>query len=374
MNRPIRVLHLTFNMGIGGTEQVIRQLVTGLDDRQVRPEILCIDGYVGPLGEQLQDQGIRITALSRQPGFDRALIRNIREVLVADNIDVVHCHQYTPWAYGWFAALGTGVKVVFTEHGRFHPDRYRYKAILVNQFMAWSTRAMVAISSATRDALARHEFIPRRRIEVVYNGIAPLQPDASEMARVREALSIPPQAFVVGTVSRLDPIKNQTMMLRAFARFVERCPQAYLLIVGDGPERQPLELLAEQLGVRDQVRFTGFIDAPVNHLALMDVFLLSSHSEGTSMTLLEAMSLGIAPVVTGVGGNPEIVEHERNGLVTRPGDEVDFADALIRLWECPEDRQALSDAARRCFQERFHRDSMLKAYQGIYQHCLPGRG
>lgn len=373
MNRPVRVLHVTFNMGFGGTEQVIRQLVMGLDPAEVQQEIVCIDGQVGALGEQLRALGVRIVPLPRQSGFDRGLIRRLRGILKAGDFDVVHCHQYTPWAYGWFAAIGTDACVVFTEHGRFYPDRYRYKAILINQLMARSSTAMVAISEATRQALARYEFLPGRHIKVIYNGIVPLRPDPAAMEQVRQSLAIPAGAFVVGTVSRLDPVKNQAMMLRAFARFARACPRALLLMVGDGPERQALETLADDLGIGERVRFTGFIETPVNHLALMDVFLLSSHTEGTSMTLLEAMSLGIATVATRVGGNPEIVDDGKTGLVTPPGNEQAFADAVATLWQSPALRKKLGEAARKRFRAKFSRHHMLAGYLGIYQRCQARR-
>src|SRR5690554_6654685 len=211
-----KVLHVTFNMGIGGTEQVIRQLVLGSRGQEVEHEIVCIDGQVGAIGEQMREEGIPVHRVSRTPGFDRKLIRDLRDLIRARDVSIVHCHQYTPFLYGRLAAVGTGAKVVFTEHGRFHPDRYRYKAALINPFIAMMTPAIVAISSATRDALSRYEFIPKRKIQVIYNGIAPLQADPEEVKRLRKELGIPDDAFVVGTVSRLDPVKNQAMMLRAF--------------------------------------------------------------------------------------------------------------------------------------------------------------
>ena len=369
MTDTVRVLHVTFNMGIGGTEQVIRQLITGLDSERVTSEILCIDGQVGAIGEQLRESGIPIVAVQRRPGFDRSLIRIIRTRLRKGHFDVVHCHQYTPWVYGWFAALGLPVSVVFTEHGRFYPDRYRYKAALVNQAMARTTRAMVAISEATSQALARYEFLPRSRIRVVYNGIAALQPDRDRMAALRAELGIPDQAFVMGTVSRMDPVKNQSMMLRAFHRFLQQCPEGWLLVVGDGAERESLQFLAGELGISERVTFTGSVSQPANHMALMEVFLLSSFTEGTSMTLLEAMSLGIPAVATDVGGNPEIVREGINGMLVPVDDEQAFAEAMIGLWQEPETRSQLGQGARTRFDERFSREVMVNAYQEIYREA-----
>ena len=123
-----RILHITFNMGIGGTEQVIRQLVLKSPRERFENHIVCIDSKIGEIGQQVSAAGAIIHPLQRQSGLDLNLIRSIGRIIKQNKIDVVHCHQYTPWFYGLLGALGTGVRVVFTEHGRFHPDRSRYKA------------------------------------------------------------------------------------------------------------------------------------------------------------------------------------------------------------------------------------------------------
>src|SRR5690554_8142443 len=208
-----KVLHVTFNMGKGGTEQVIRQLVLGSRGQEVEHEIVCIDGQVGAIGEQMREEGIPVHRVSRAPGFDRKLIKNLRGLIRARNVSIVHCHQYTPFLYGRLAAMGTDAKVVFTEHGRSYPDRHRYKAALINPLLAILTSAVVAISSATRDALAKYEFMPKSKIKVIYNGIQPLKADPARINELRSELGIPADSFVYGTVSRLDPVKNQVMML-----------------------------------------------------------------------------------------------------------------------------------------------------------------
>ncbi|EAZ98669.1 Glycosyl transferase, group 1 [Marinobacter sp. ELB17] len=364
--KPLRVLHVTFNMGIGGTEQVIRQLVQGMIPEGVESEILCIDGQIGPIGETLQQSGVPVHKLTRKQGFDWSLVAGIRKRLREGRFDVVHCHQYTPWLYGWLAALGTGARVVFTEHGRFYPDRHRYKAMLINPLIALLTSAVVAISSATKDALVRYEFIPRKKIQVIYNGISPLNRNALETQKVRDRLGIPQDAFVVGTVSRLDPVKNQSMMLRAFKEFFEHCPGSYLLMVGDGPDKEKLIRLSADLGISERTIFTGFINNPVNELSAIDVFLLSSLTEGTSMTLLEAMSLGIPSVVTDVGGNPEIVNHNVTGLVTKSNEKSEFASAITEIYKCRNKRKEISIAALEQFHDKFTRKKFVSDYLSIY--------
>lgn len=362
-----KVLHVTFNMGIGGTEQVIRQLVLGSRGQEVEHEIVCIDGQVGAIGEQVREDGIPVHRVSRTPGFDRKLIRALRDLIRARDVSIVHCHQYTPFLYGRLAAVGTDAKVVFTEHGRFYPDRYRYKAALINPLLAILTPAVVAISSATRDALAKYEFMPKSKIQVIYNGIQPLKADPARINELRSELGIPADSFVYGTVSRLDPVKNQAMMLESFARCLKGVPESYLLMVGDGPERQTLEAKAQSLGIAEKVCFTGFITQPAEHLALMDVFLLSSHTEGTSMTLLEAMSLGIPAVVTAVGGNVEVVEHEVSGVITPDADTAAFALEMVRLQKEDLLRDQISVGAKARFTGRFSAEAMIASYLCLYR-------
>ncbi|MEH6562310.1 MAG: glycosyltransferase, partial [Marinobacter sp.] len=279
---PKTILHVTFNMGFGGTEQVIRQLVIHLPRDQFNNEVLCIDGEVGEIGQRLEaEQDIIIHKLIRQPGLDWRLVLSIRRLIKQGGFDIVHCHQYTPWFYGLLGSLGTGVKLVFTEHGRFHPDRYRRKAWLVNKMMAKVTHALVAISKATREALVEFEFLPTNDIEVIYNGIEPIIPDYEKVGEIRSGLGMTGEDIVFGTVSRLDPVKNQRMMLKAFSLYCAQHGNCRLLMVGDGPDRSMLEGYARKLGIEAKTVFTGFQSNPVDYLDAMDVFLLSSHTEGT---------------------------------------------------------------------------------------------
>jgi hypothetical protein len=116
------VMHLTYDMRIGGTEMVIKNLIEGSDPALFDMSIYCIETPIGPWGIEMQNLGLPITSTSREPGFDTSLIFAIRKHLKTNSIKILHCHQYTPWIYGVLAAFGTKTKVIFTEHGRFYPD------------------------------------------------------------------------------------------------------------------------------------------------------------------------------------------------------------------------------------------------------------
>ncbi|MFW0778339.1 MAG: glycosyltransferase [Rickettsiales bacterium] len=353
-------------MGIGGTEQVIRQLVTGLPADRFQNQILCIDGHIGEIGRQIQKEGKEVFGIARGKGFDLSLVKKIRQKIQEKDIDIVHCHQYTPWVYGWLAARGTKARVIFTEHGRFHPDRYRYKAMLINPLIAMMTSSVVAISEATRSALAKYEFIPKQKIRVIYNGIRGLEVRPDEVHALRESLGVTDTELLLGTVARLDPVKNQALMLTALAQILPEYPSARLLLVGDGPDRDNLEQLAGKLAIADRTIFTGFREEPASYLAAMDLFLLSSHTEGTSMTLLEAMSLGITAVATRVGGNPEIVVDEKTGILTEPGSVQSFAAAIERLLDDVELRKHMSEKSKDVFSRKFSVEKMVDSYVSLY--------
>jgi glycosyltransferase involved in cell wall biosynthesis len=367
-DKPVKILHITFNMGFGGTEQVIRQLVTNLDKDRFHNEIACIDGEVGAIGQALETaHGIKHHARQRASGFDLKTILWLRNLIKSGKFDIVHCHQYSPYAYGWFAHWGTGAKVVFTEHGRFHPDQYRKKARLINPFIALTSHKLVAISAATRDALVEFEYLPRDRISVIYNGIAPLEVTDNERYALKQALGIAPGETVIGTVARLDAVKNQALMLKATRSLLDRGFQVRLLLVGDGPERKNLEKLAAELDLEESIIFTGFQSRPAEYLGLMDIFLLPSFTEGTSMTLLEAMSLGIPTVATRVGGTPEIVADGETGKLVESNDLLGFTRAIQELLE---DRGALckmSQRAKTRFEERFSAEQMVQQYERCYE-------
>ncbi len=369
MSRKYRILHLTHDMGIGGTEQVICQLIRNLDSTQYQCDVACIDGTVGPLGQQLKQYGVQFSVFNRRPGFDRALIGAIRKLLRDNHYDIIHCHQYTPYVYGICAALFGRTKVVFTEHGRFHPDSYSWKRRLVNPVFGWCTDSIVAISAATAGALAHYEWFSRKAIDVIYNGIDPAS-SAVRPEQHRNEFNIQPDHIVFGTIARFDPIKNIPMMIDAFARVHRENTETRLLLVGDGDERQQLMARVEQLGLSDAVMFTGYQEDTAKFMSMIDVYLLTSFSEGTSMVLLEAMSTGTASIVTRVGGNVEIIEHDSNGLMIDSGDVDALTAAMCQLAEDGSRRQRLGEAAIDVFNDRFSVSTMSSRYSETYHRVL----
>jgi len=318
----------------------------------------------------LRNHGIPITSMSRGAGLDTRLIKELRAFIKSNQIDVLHCHQYTPYIYGILASFGTKARVIFTEHGRFYPDSYKWKRFVVNPLLSIFTDAITAISQATANALNRFENFPKSKVQVVYNGIkyhGNTEISAAEKTHLREQLDVAPDSFLFGTISRLDPIKNHTMMLRAFADVVKERNEAQMVIIGDGPERDTLEKLVLELGIQASVVFTGFIVEPQKFIAAFDTFLLPSLSEGTSMTLLESMSYRCPSIVTNVGGNPEIVVNEETGIVIENEDEQALSASMLRLMADKTLRAKFGDAAFDRYFAKFSEANMVSSYEHLYE-------
>lgn len=370
--KKTHIMHITYDMRIGGTEMVIKNIIEGCDASRFNMSVLCIESPLGPFAEELKNSEIEFFELNRQPGFDTSLIIQIRNIIKENKVDTIHCHQYTPWVYGVIAAMFTKTKVIFTEHGRFYPDSSTWKRKLINPLLNLLTDQVTAISKATKQALVEFENIPEKSIEVIYNGIASLKVNPVEVEQLKVELGIPDNHLVLGTVARFDPIKNHVMMLEAFALVLQKYPNTTLIIVGDGDERENIDQRIKKLTISDRVILTGYQTKPHNYLALMDIYLLSSLSEGTSMTLLEAMSFRKPCVVTDAGGNPEIIINGDNGFVTLNDDAKAFSKGIFQTVESLQKSENLSSNSIKLFELYFSEESMNQKYQMLYKQLNSG--
>jgi glycosyltransferase involved in cell wall biosynthesis len=362
----VKILHVTFTMGIGGTEQVIRQIIENSDKEKFTHEILCIDGSIGPIGQELKEKGIHIECAQRRSGTDYKLILYIRRLLEQRSINVLHCHQYTPYFYGILSALWTKTRVIYTEHGRFYPDRHNIKRRLINPLLAFGTDKVTAISKSTADAVATYEYIPRNKIQIIYNGIQEVDVGIKTRDVLLRELSLSPDYRYIGTISRLVTIKNQSMMINAYFNAKKHIPKLRLIIIGDGEKMKELQRLAKSLNIENDVIFTGFINNPQCYISLFEIFLLSSFSEGTSMTLLESMSLGKPCVVTDVGGNPEIIINEVTGKVVQNNNCDLFSQAIVDLMNNKEKIKQYGNDARDRYKSKFSAEIMISEYERLY--------
>jgi len=357
-------MQLVLSLSPGGTERLVIEICRHLAGR-IDSSVCCLDER-GAWAAELAPLDIPVVSLSRQPGFHPGLALELARVIKTRHIDVVHCHHYSPFVYGLLATvLHPRVRLVFTEHGRLANAGVSRKRQFVNPMLAWWPARLCAVSADLRRHMISEGF-PGRRLEVVYNGItAGERPRPAERQAAREALGLAPGALVVGSVGRLDPVKNLPALLRAHARLLAEHPEARLVIVGDGPDREALHAEARQLDIADAVVFTGYRADVRAVMPAFDVYANSSRYEGVSLTILEAMAAGLPVVATAVGGNPEVViDHETGRLVA--GHASALAGALVELANHPTRRHAMGDAGRWRVKRHFSLDRMVEHYAAAY--------
>jgi glycosyltransferase involved in cell wall biosynthesis len=264
--------------------------------------------------------------------------------------------------------------ILFTEHGRHHPDCPSRKRVLANRALIESRDRVVGVGAAVRQALIDKEGIPADRVGVIYNGI-PLGRFAdgrSARAEARAELGLDPDELMVLQVARLDPLKDHATAIAAMAHLRHRCPRARLVLAGEGPRRGLVEGLVSEHGLQDRVRLLGLRKDVPRLMAAADVFLLSSVSEGIPLTLIEAMAAGLPVVSTDVGGVAEVVSPGDTGLLAPAGDGAALADHVLALAGSPDLRAEMGRRGALRATEVFAEEQMHAAYRACYEEMCRG--
>ena len=374
MVKPLHILHSVISLDTGGLERVVLDLVRAGVRRGDRIGVLCLERE-GALANEARGAGAEVRCLEKPPGRDKR-VRVVAANLISKlRPSVVHTHQIGPAWYVSKAARAMGIPVVHTEHGdpfaRAHRMRDKIKQrLLYFQTARWLSR-FCCVSASVARMMKQFHTVPSDIIEVIINGVnaAVSVGDAARM-ELRDRYSIPHSAYVVGTVARLNEVKRLDMLLDAFSNVSKQHTDCYLIIVGDGPERSKLEDLARASDLTERVRFVGFQPEPEAFYRAMDVFALTSRSEGTPVSLLEAWSAGLPVVCTAVGGIADLVTNSLNGRLVKSGDVVAFSRALSWCVAHPELAMKLGARGRSLVNESYSLERMAECYADCYNRVL----
>lgn len=367
MSGRTTVVHIVQNLEVGGLERVVINLMTHADPGRYESVLYCL-GHGGALVPEVEAAGHRVRCFDKRAGMDWFLLNRMARALRSDGAGVVHAHNFSPLVYGSLTAAITPVRgVVYTAHGAKTSGRRKH---LLFQRLGLVDEIVFVSADARRVALESGAVRPRGTRTIV-NGIdIGRYADARGREKVRSEFGIPPDAPVLGIVARLTRAKDHAMLLRAFRTLREGIPDARLLIVGDGELDAEVRSDAHALGLGDGVAFAGARSDVPALLSAMDVFVLSSSTEGLAMTLLEAMAAGLPVVATSVGGNPEAVADGETGVIVPPGDPDAFAGAVSRVFGDPAEMARMGRAGYERCQRLFSTEAMVGAYEEIYQRLI----
>jgi glycosyltransferase involved in cell wall biosynthesis len=368
MTLPIRLGMVVHVMQVAGAEVLVRETIRRLAGK-ITPTIFCLDA-VGQIGEELVREGVDLVCFNRRPGRDWSVSRKLARSLEERRIEVLHAHQYTPFFY---SALARPLclfrpRLILTEHGRHYPDRVSPVRRAVNRLVLDRLAdSVTACCHFSAEGLARVDGFAGGRIETIENGID-VEKYASHESKssAQKRLGLDPTRTYIIHVARHHPVKDQPTLLRAFALIAAEYPTVDLVLVGSGPLREELEHLVIDLRIMDRVNFLGIRPDIPELMHAADVFALPSLSEAASLTLLEAMASGLPAVVTAVGGNPEIVRHEREGLLFPRGDAAACAAAFRRLLSDSSFAERLGAAGRERAVEKYQLSRTVEQYYRLY--------
>jgi len=362
--RPLHVVHLVLSLNVGGLEQVVYDLVSRADSERFAVRVVCLS-EIGEWGPRFAALGVPVESLNVLHlgtwGRMLAVARRLREL----RPDVLHTHNPAPHLVGALAAQLAHVPVVVhTKHGRNYPGIRKW--VWANRLAAWLTHKVVAVSGDAAAVATDIERVPAAKVAVIRNGV-----DLSRFPAVeRRLLTSERRAVHVARIS--FAAKDQQTLLRAVRIVAGAEPDFVLDIVGDGPNRAELEALCDQLQLRKHVHFAGFRDNIHDYLSRAEFFVLSSVTEGISITLLEAAASGLPIVATRVGGNPEVVADGETGLLVPPRSPEALAAAMLALLRNRERAAAMGTAGRRRVEERFDLTQAVAAYESLYHSLRNG--
>ena len=372
-------VHVVFSidtMSVGGTEMNAIRTAERLNRERYRLSVVTLRGE-GPLAERYEGMGVPVLRFPIRNLYGTETVRQgvrLARFLRAERVSVVHCHDQYSNFFSAMVARWAGVPVVIASKRWLHsPLRYR----IANGVGFRAATRVIANSDAVAASLQRDDRLARDRVVVVPNFVdeaAFVGPSVSvRQGWVRE-LGLEPNAVVVGIVASLLPIKDHATLLRAAAVLLPDWPALRLVVVGQGPERERLRALADELGIVDAVRFAGLRPQVPSFHFLFDISVLSSVSEGFPNSLVEAMAAGRPIVATDVGGVRDAVRPGENGFLVPSGDSPAFADALQVLLRDPDLRRTMGAAGAHRARAKFHAATVVGSLQRLYERLLTDAG
>ncbi len=385
------MLRVIARLNVGGPSLHVSYLTEGLVERGYSTTLAAgsISDGEASMAFIAEQRGIEIESipgLQRElsPREDAAVMMRLREIIRRDRPHILHTHTAKAGTVGRVAARLAGDArpplVVHTFHGhnlkgQFDPVRTRAFGF-VERGLGHTTDALIAVSPEVRDELVEARVAPASRFAVVRLGIdlSERMAGASGGAALRASLGIPPDRFCVGWVARMTAVKQPEDVLGTIRELRERGVDAALILVGDGPERPGMEVRARELGLVEGVHFVGFQNDVGPWFHAFDVMLLTSRSEGTPVSAIEALASGRPVVATDVGGTRDVVEEGISGFLVPFGDVAAGAERLERLARDRERRDRMGAAGRARALERYRVPRLVEDIDRLYRAFLQSKG
>jgi glycosyltransferase involved in cell wall biosynthesis len=371
--KNISILFVIDGLEFGGGERVFLQLATGLKNRY---RVSVATNTNGRFAYELARLGIELFSVNMSKKLTLKPIRQIRDIIRDNNIDLVHSQGARADFFARLAGRMAKVSNILCtiampvegfEVGRLRKTMYRFLDWLSERYV----KKFIVVSDSLREALTEGRGIPSQSVVKIYNGIEldHYQPDLNETT-LRSQWAIPPSAPLVGAIGRMVWQKGFNYFIKAIPELLQVEPSARFVVVGEGPLKEDLEVLAHDLDVKDHVIFPGFTRRIREALASMDVLVVPSVLEGFPIVTLEAMAMGKPIVATNIHGITEQISDSKEGILVPPEDPKALTTAILRLLHDKELSARLGLAALTKVERCFSIDTMVSETEKVYLSLL----
>lgn len=368
--QPCGLAYIAGQLGMGGAEQQLYYLLSGLDRSRFRPIVISL----GPSPHEYWERSIveldvPVRHIPRRGGpILRA--RDIATILALEKIQMVH-----GWVFhtnGYSAVAGRLARAV-----RVGSMREAYNGLPSDKFLRWvgcrGLNVMVT-NSATNARRVQELRLTNATVYVVPNGVPIREPiSAIERCRLKADLGCSETDMLIGSIGRLDGNKNHSMLLRVFARLAETWPALRLVIIGDGPLASHLAAMSEALGIVSKVMFPGAIPLAHRYLPALEVCCLTSYTEGMPNLVMEAAAAGVPVVSTRCGDSVELIDHAISGYLISVDDDSSMATHVDRLLSHADDRLRIGGAGREKMRRQFSIATMIERMSHVYEVALDAK-
>jgi glycosyltransferase involved in cell wall biosynthesis len=373
--QKIRVVHLLHSVAYGGPETIVINCLRTQNKERFDVHLICFaqpNGCERPFVEAARAAGLSMHFIPwdrSKPVLKSA--RALTDYLREHQIDILHCYNTYAELVGVVAKRRTGVRLITTK---WMWGKLDWKRAILQRLERFLVRYFDRVSAQSEFAarLTVQPGLPLERIEVLLSGseqpLTAFSPD--ERTREREKLGARPDDIVFLHLARFHAEKAHDVLLRSFRQIVNACPNTRLWLCGVGPGLEAAQSLARELGLESSARFLGFKSDLSRLLPLADIQIHSSHMEGIPLALCSGLAAGLPIVATAVGGVPEIVQHNVNGLLVPPNRPDLLAESALRLADDRALREQFGEAARRFMRERYSLKAAVARLESVYEEMM----
>lgn len=378
--KPPLIAHILYRFAVGGLENGVVNLINRIPDDQYRHVIISLTDSTD-FKQRLNRKDVEVYCLNKKPGHDIGLYFRLWKLLRELKPAITHTRNLAALEMVAISMLAGVKRRIHSEHGWGMSDlnganrKYR----LLRRVMSVIVHRYIGLSKHIVNYLHQDAGIPLDKLTQIYNGVDAdrFNPDEKQPQDFSPfpAEFINPNTILIGTVGRMEPVKDQLTLVDAFIQLVKQSEQQQqenlrLVLIGEGELRPQAQAKLDAVGLSKQAWLPGSRDDVNSLMNCMDIFVLPSRNEGISNTILEAMATGLPVIATRVGGNPELVVDGETGILVPSDDAHQMMQALSIYVESEEKRQADGQAASQLIAKRFRLEHMVDNYLSVYDNIM----